>query len=322
MKIPVTKDEIISAGKRIAPYVHKTPLLSSSKIDSITGAKLIFKCENFQKVGAFKMRGAANALLSLSDEQLRKGVATHSSGNHAAALARAAQNIKVPAYIVMPQNSPINKIEAVRSYGGKITFCEPNLKAREETLNKVIEQTGATFIHPYNNWDVITGQSTAAYELITESKSTLDYILAPVGGGGLLSGTALSAHYFTNGTKVIGCEPEGADDAFRSLRDGVIYPSLNPNTIADGLLTSLGEKTFAVISRYVEEIITASEKTIAEAMFLIMERQKVVIEPSSALPLATILENPDRFTGKTIGVILSGGNLDFSKINSYLELKN
>jgi threonine dehydratase len=322
MKIPVTKDEIISAGKRIAPYVHKTPLLSSSQIDVITCARLIFKCENFQKVGAFKMRGAANALLSLSDEQLRKGVATHSSGNHAAALARAAQNINIPAYIVMPENSPINKIEAVRSYGGKITFCEPNLKAREETLNKVIEQTGATFIHPYNNWDVIIGQSTAAYELITESKSTLDYILAPVGGGGLLSGTALSAHYFTNGTKVIGCEPEGADDAFRSLRDGVIYPSLNPNTIADGLLTSLGEKTFAVISRYVEEIITASEKTIAEAMFLIMERQKVVIEPSSALPLATILENPDRFTGKTIGVILSGGNLDFSKINSYLELKN
>ena len=320
MKIPVTKNDIILAQQRIKPYVHKTTVLTSSAIDIITNSTLVFKCENFQKVGAFKIRGATNAILSLPKEKLKRGVATHSSGNHAAALAYAAKILDVPAYIVMPENSPKNKINAVRSYGGIITFCEPNLESRELALENVVRNTGAAFIHPYNNWDIITGQSTAAAELIEQNESHFDYILAPVGGGGLLSGTALSTSFFSNGTKVIGCEPKGADDAFKSLRDGKIYPSINPNTIADGLLTSLGEKTFAVISEYVDDIITVSEKSIAKAMFLIMERMKIVIEPSSALPLAVILENPDRFSGKTTGVILSGGNLDFSKINIYHKL--
>lgn len=272
-----------------------------------------FKCENFQKVGAFKSRGAVNAVFSLDEKTVSKGVATHSSGNHAQALARAGKLRNVPAYIVMPQNAPQVKTDAVRQYGGVITFCEPSLKAREETLHRVIEETGAVEIHPYDNYTIIEGQATCAMELIEEVKSP-DLILCPVGGGGLLSGTALAAHYFSEKTQVIACEPEGADDAFRSFRAGHIIPSVNPKTIADGLLTSLGERNFPVIQKYVNDIVTVAEQSIIEAMRLVFERMKIIIEPSSAVPLAALLENKVRVKDKSVGIIISGGNVDLKNL--------
>lgn len=306
-------DEIIAAHNRIKNQIHRTPVLSSRSINKIVGAEIYFKCENFQKVGAFKFRGASNALLSLSKEQLQKGVATHSSGNHAAALALAANMIGVKSYIVMPRTSPQIKKEAVKGYGAEITFCEPTLQAREDSLREIVEKTGAVFIHPYDNYEIIAGQATAAKELIEETDS-LDFIIAPVGGGGLLSGTALSAKYFSENIKVIGAEPEGADDAFRSMRDGKIYPSVNPQTICDGLLTSLSEKTFSIISRHVFEIITVPEELIISAMKTIWERMKIVVEPSSAVPLAVVMKSAGKFREKKIGIILSGGNADLTKL--------
>jgi len=308
-----TLDDIQEAVKRISVAANYTPILTSKLIDEFCGCKIFFKCENFQKVGAFKFRGAYNTIASLSNEDLQKGVVTHSSGNHAAALTLAAKLNKTTAYIVMPRTAPEIKKRAVQSYGAKITFCEPTPKSREETAQKIIDETGAYLVHPFNNYSIITGQATAAYELINDSDK-LDYILTPVGGGGLLSGTSLSTNYLSPHTKVIGCEPDGADDAFRSLRDGIIYPSENPKTICDGLLTSLGEITFKIISKYVDEIITVDDEKIIEAMRLVWERMKIIIEPSSAVPLAVVMNNKSKFENKSVGIILTGGNVDLNKL--------
>lgn len=274
---------------------------------------MYFKCENFQKAGAFKSRGATNALFSLGEESLKLGVCTHSSGNHAAALSRAAGIRKTAAHIVMPENSSRVKVAAVREYGGHIHFCKPNLESRELTLKAIQQQTGATEIHPYNDLRIIAGQATAAMELLEEVDS-LDYLLAPIGGGGLLSGTALAAHFFTSGTKVIAAEPKGADDAFRSFTSGKFVPSVNPITIADGLLTSLGPITFEIILNHVSAIQTVSEETIVKAMKLVWERMKIIIEPSSAVPLAAILENRAFYKNKRTGIIISGGNVDLDRL--------
>ncbi len=311
-KVP-DKQDIIAAHLRIKNLIHHTPVLTSSSINKITGCKLYFKCENLQKVGAFKFRGASNAVLSLNENEIKSGVATHSSGNHAAAVSLAARMKSIPAFIVMPHTAPEVKKNAVEAYGAKIIFCEPNMKSREETLTKVIEETGAAFIHPFNNYTVIAGQSTCAKEIL-EELTDLDFIITPIGGGGLASGSCLSAKYFSNKTKVIGAEPEGADDAFKSLRDGIIYPSVNPKTICDGLLTNLSEKTFDILSKELNEIITISDEQIITAMRLIWERMKIIIEPSSAVTLAAVLKNRYKFLGKKIALILTGGNVDLEKL--------
>ena len=308
-----TRYDIITASEKAVPYIHKTPVLKSSILNSLFNSELFFKCENFQKAGSFKSRGATNAILNLPSEKTSLGVATHSSGNFAQALARAAAILNVPSYIVMPENAPIVKVDAVKDYGGIITFCKPNLKAREDTLRDIIGKTGATEIHPYDNYDIIAGQGTATFELLSEIND-LDIILCPVGGGGLISGTALSASYFSDKTIVIGCEPKGADDAFRSFKEGRIIPSLDPITIADGLLISLGERNFPIIKEHVDEIVTVSEESIIEAMKLIYERMKIIIEPSSAVTLASIIEKKVSVAGKKIGLIISGGNVDLSKL--------
>lgn len=312
MNIPVFSD-VEKAHTIVKKYAHRTPVLTSSGINKIVGGELFFKCENLQKVGAFKFRGACNAVFSLSEEDARKGVATHSSGNHAAALALAAKIRSVDAHIVMPDNSPEIKKKAVAGYGAKITFCEPNLQARECTLQNIIEKTGATEIHPYNNFFVIAGQGTAAKELI-EDFGEFDLIMAPVGGGGLISGTAISTKYMLPECKVIAAEPAGADDAFRSFHAKKMFPSVNPKTIADGLLTSLGDRTFAVVMDKVDDIVTVSEENIVEAMRMIWERMKVIIEPSSAVALAAILEGKVDIQNKKVGIILSGGNLDLGRL--------
>ena len=305
--------DIEKAHDRIRPYIHHTPVLSSISINAIVGAELFFKCENLQKVGAFKFRGACNSVLALTDEEAKKGVCTHSSGNHAAALALAARMRGIPAYIVMPENAPEIKKTAVAGYGAQITFCTPTLEARESTLKKVAEQTGATEIHPYNYFNVICGQGTAAKELIEEI-GFLDVVMAPVGGGGLLSGTALSAKALLSGAKVIAAEPAGADDAFRSFYSKTLQPSVAPKTIADGLLTSLGSLTFPIILKEVDQIVTVSEESIVAAMRMIWERMKIIVEPSSAVPLAAILENKVDVKDKKVGIILSGGNVDLGKL--------
>ncbi|MCK9291097.1 MAG: pyridoxal-phosphate dependent enzyme [Bacteroidales bacterium] len=310
---PPGPDDIRQAHKRIAPYVHETPILFSTQLNALAESILYFKSENFQKTGSFKSRGAVNALLSLDPEILRKGVATHSSGNHAQALARAASLLQIPAYIVMPRNAPKVKVAAVEAYGGQIFFCEPTLEAREQTLEKVRFQTGAVEIHPFNNYDVIAGQATANLELL-QSISPPDYILCPVGGGGLLSGTLLSTHYFSPATKVIACEPEGANDAWQSFKAGKFIPSSNPVTIADGLLTSLGSLTYPIIMDYVTDIITVNDQAIIQAMKLVWERVKIIIEPSAAVPVAVALQEKQLFRNKRIGIILSGGNIDLQKL--------
>ncbi len=311
-QIPSLED-IQKAAKRIGRYIHRTPIITCSSLNDISGTDIYFKCENFQKVGAFKFRGATNAVLSLSENELAKGVATHSSGNHAQALALAARNRDTKAYIVMPKNAPSVKIDAVKGYGGEIIFCEPTLQAREETLDKIVKKTGATFIHPYNDTRIIAGQATAAMELIEEIDG-LDIIMAPVGGGGLLSGTSLATAYFSSGTKVFGAEPAGADDACRSLHSGEIVPSINPKTIADGLLTSLGSLTYPIIKKYVSDILTVSEENIILAMKLIWERGKIIVEPSGAVPFAVALQHQDKFAGKKVGIIISGGNVDIKNL--------
>jgi threonine dehydratase len=312
-RIP-NKTDISRAADIISPYINRTPVLTSDTFNRWYHSEFYFKCENFQKVGAFKSRGAVHAVWNLPDEVKRKGVCTHSSGNHAQALARAAAIAGIPAYIVMPENAPEVKVRAVEGYGGKITFCKPTLKDREDTLKKVIEQSGAVEIHPYDNYDIIAGQATATLELL-EDVPDLDLILCPVGGGGLLAGTALAAHYFgSENLEVIACEPEGADDAYRSFRQGKIIPSVNPKTIADGLLTSLGERNFPIIRKFVTDIVTVSEQAIIEAMKLMYERMKIVIEPSSAVPLAAVLENKTDIAGRKTGIIISGGNVDLKKL--------
>jgi len=309
----IKKEDILAAASRIEPYVHRTPVLTSSFFNSLADALLFFKCENFQKAGAFKMRGATNALLKLNKDEQEKGVATHSSGNHAAALSLAAMNLGIRANIVMPSNSSRVKIAAVESYKGMIRFCEPTLEARETTLNQVVSETGAIEIHPYNNQSIIEGQASCAKELIEDTEQ-LDYIIAPVGGGGLLSGTALATHYFSPGTKVIAAEPSGADDAYRSFQQGKIVPSVHPETIADGLRTSLGTLTFPVIQRHVSDILLVPDDEIVECMRLVWERMKIVIEPSAAVTIAALLHNKQRFRGKRVGLILSGGNVDLSNL--------
>jgi threonine dehydratase len=264
-------------------------------------------------VGAFKSRGAVNAVFSLSDEEAAKGVATHSSGNHAQALARAAALRNIPAYIVMPETAPKVKVAAVMGYGGTITFCKPTLQAREDTLKQIVRETGAIEIHPYDNLTVIAGQATAAKELI-EEQPNLDLILCPVGGGGFLSGTALSAHFFSPETKVIACEPAGADDAYRSFYSGEFVPSIEPKTIADGLLTSLGKYTFPIIRKFVSDVVCVEEQEIIEAMRLIFERMKIVVEPSSAVPLAALLAQKLNVAGKKVGIMISGGNVDLNQL--------
>lgn len=311
-RIPTFSD-IEKAHELIRPYIHHTPVMTSQSINAIVGAQLFFKCENLQKVGAFKFRGACNSVFSLTDEEAANGVCTHSSGNHAAALALAARMRGIPAYIVMPSNAPDIKKKAVAGYGAKITFCEPTLAARESTLRQVAEQTGAKEIHPYNYFNVICGQGTAAKELI-EDTDGLDIVMAPVGGGGLLSGTALSAKAMLPHVQVIAAEPAGADDAFRSFESHTLQPSVAPKTIADGLLTSLGEITFTIILDEVDQIVTVSEEKIVEAMRMIWERMKIIIEPSSAVPLAAMLENKLDVKGKRVGIILSGGNVDLGKL--------
>ncbi|KPL04435.1 MAG: serine dehydratase [candidate division Zixibacteria bacterium SM23_73_2] len=310
--IPAIED-ILKAAKRIKPFINHTPVLTCKSLNRMVDASIYFKCENFQKVGAFKFRGASNSVYSLSDEEARCGVATHSSGNHAQALSLAAKNRGIGAYIVMPKDAPEIKIKAVQGYGGEITFCEPNLAAREEGLAKIVNKTGATFIHPYNDPRVIAGQGTVTLELLEEVRK-LDAVMAPVGGGGLLSGTALTLSSLSPETKIIGVEPKGADDAYRSLHQGKLIPSVNPNTIADGLLTSLGDLTFAIIKRYVHLIVTVSEDAIISSMRHIWERMKMVIEPSAAVPFAALLEDKIDLKGKRIGLILSGGNVDLDKL--------
>jgi threonine dehydratase len=305
-------NDIISAHSRIKDFIHKTPVLTSTLINEITGAELFFKCENFQKIGAFKYRGATNAILCLDDEAKSKGVATHSSGNHAQALALAAKINGIEATIVMPDNSPSVKINAVRDYKGNVVLCKPTLEARETTLEQIVNEKGCTVIHPYNNFNVICGQGTSAIELLNDY-SDLDIVIAPVGGGGLLSGTATAVKGINKNIKVIAAEPEGANDAFLSFKKGEIVSSINPKTICDGLLTSLCDLTFEVIKNRVDEIITVKEDPIKFAMKLIWQRLKIVIEPSSAVTLAVILENKEKFAGKKIGLILSGGNIDFEK---------
>jgi threonine dehydratase len=305
--------DIEKAHQTIHEYAHRTPVLTSESINKIVGGSLFFKCENFQKVGAFKFRGACNAVFSLSQEEMEMGVATHSSGNHAAALALAAKMRGIPAYIVMPETSPEIKKKAVAGYGAKITFCKPTLQARESTLAEVVKETGAIEIHPYNNFYVIAGQGTAAKELI-EDAGEFDIILTPVGGGGLLSGTAISTKKLMPDCKVIAAEPAGADDAFRSFQSKKWMPSEKPKTIADGLLTSLGERNFKIILEKVDDIVTVSEEKTVEAMRLIWERMKIIIEPSSAVPLAAILEGKVDVKNKKVGIILSGGNLDLEKL--------
>ncbi|KAF0238204.1 MAG: hypothetical protein FD181_1230 [Prolixibacteraceae bacterium] len=308
-----TYSDIEQAHRIVQKYAHRTPVFTSTSINKIVGGNLFFKCENFQKVGAFKFRGACNAVFSLTEEESQKGVATHSSGNHAAALALAARMRGIAAYIVMPSNSAEIKKKAVAGYGANITFCEPTLQARENTLARVVAETGATEIHPYNNFNVIAGQGTAAKELV-EDIGELDIIMAPVGGGGLLSGTAISTKYLLPRCKVIAAEPAGADDAFRSFQEKKIIPSVNPKTIADGLLTSLGERNFAIIIQNVGDIVTVSEEKIVEAMRMVWERMKIIIEPSSAVPLAAILEGKVDIKDKKVGIILSGGNIDLGRL--------
>lgn len=307
------KNDILAAAERIAPYVHRTPVLTSQQLNTLTGAELYFKCENFQKMGAFKMRGATNAILQLADEQKRKGVVAHSSGNFAQALALAAKNTGTKAHIVMPDDAPQVKKEAVKGYGGMITECEPTIASRQATAQKIQDETGATFVHPFNDFNVILGNASAGKELL-EDQPDLDIIIAPVGGGGLISGTALSALSFSKNCKVIGAEPFEVDDAYRSLQSGKIEHNIATNTIADGLKTNLGDMTFAIIQNYVSEIIRITEDEIVEAMKLIWERMKIIVEPSSAVTLAAILKNKAQFRDKKVGVILSGGNVDIKKL--------
>lgn len=307
---PPTIRDLRMARKRISGYLHVTPVFTSSAINRLAGAEVLFKCENLQKTGAFKIRGAVNAVFSME-----KGpdFATHSSGNHAAALALAASWRGVQAHIVMPENSPRVKKEAVSGYGADIHFCKPTLKAREQMLEEVVGRTGAVFVHPYDDPLVISGQGTAALELL-EEVSGLDTLITPVGGGGLLSGTAIAAGAVSPTTFVMAAEPAGADDAYRSLKYGRLIPSENPDTIADGLLTSLSELTFGIIRERVSGIVRVSEQGIIDAMRLIWERMKLVIEPSAALPLGALIESRESVPGTRIGIILSGGNVDLENL--------
>ena len=311
--MPPTLNDIRQAAARIELHAHRTPVLTNESLNQKVGAQVFLKCENFQKAGAFKFRGACNAVFSLSDEEAARGVCTHSSGNHAQALALAAKLRGIPAYIVMPNNAPSVKKNAVAEYGGQITFCEPTLEARERTLDRIRLDTAANVVHPYNDERVIAGQGTATVEFLEEVPD-LDVIITPVGGGGLLSGTSIAAAEIKKGIRIIAGEPEMADDAYRSLKAGKIIPSVEPNTIADGLLTSLGNLTFPIIQERVEQIVTVSEQGIIDSMRFIWERAKMIIEPSSAVAVGVLWERKIDLTGLKVGVILSGGNVDLAKL--------
>ncbi|HEX9648950.1 MAG TPA: pyridoxal-phosphate dependent enzyme [Cyclobacteriaceae bacterium] len=308
-----TLEDIKLAAEKIRPYVRRTPVFTSQTFNNWTGSKIFFKTENFQKGGAFKFRGACNTVLSLTDEEKKMGVTTHSSGNHAQALALVSKMVGIKAYIVMPSNAPKVKKYAVLGYGAEVIECEPTLQAREANVKKIIAEKGSVLVHPYNDYRIIAGQATCAMEFIEEIRD-LEIMVAPVGGGGLLAGTSLTCNYISDKIDVFAGEPEGANDAFLSLQKGEIVPSLNPDTIADGLLTSLGDKTFPIIQKHVTEIITVSDNEILDAMKKVWERMKIIIEPSSAVPVAAVLKNPDKFTGKNVGIILSGGNVDLENI--------
>jgi threonine dehydratase len=315
VKVDMTVDlpAILSAHERIRPHVHRTLVLTSSRLNQASGSSLFFKCENFQKIGAFKARGATNAVLSLDEVTARRGVATHSSGNHGAAVARAAKLRGIPAHIVMPSNSAKVKIRAVESYGARVVFCEATEEAREATCADVIAKTGATLIHSFENPDVIAGQGTAAVELL-EDVPDLDLVMCPVGGGGLLAGTAVAAKSMRPNVKVIAAEPENADDAAQSFRAGRVIHTEKKFTIADGLRTNVGEANFAIIRRYVDDIVTVSEEAITSAMRMIWETMKIVVEPSAAVPYAAVADNKIDIAGKRVGVILTGGNVDLDAL--------
>jgi threonine dehydratase len=312
----ITKASIEAAAIRIAPYIHNTPIMTCKSINALYGLDLYFKCENFQKIGAFKIRGGMNASLQLTKAQLEKGVATHSSGNHAQALAFASKMLGIKAYIVMPESSPQVKVNAVKGYGAEVTICASNQAARESTLQDIVDKTGATFIHPYDNDEVITGQATCVKEII-EAMPDIDIVVTPVGGGGLLSGTCLGAFYFKPGLKVYAGEPEGAADAVLSIQSGKVEKAPFVNTIADGLMTTLSERTLEIIQAHVADIILVSEDEIKAALRLVYERMKIIIEPSCAVPLAAVLKNADLFKGKKVGIILTGGNVDLSKFKDW-----
>ena len=313
LEIAVDLATVRAAHARIRPHVHRTPVLTSRSLDAAMGATLFFKCENLQKVGAFKARGACNAVFSLDDAEARRGVITHSSGNHGAAVAWAAARRGIPAWVVMPDNSAEVKKAAVQGLGAAVRYCAPTLAARDTTCAAVQAETGALLIHPFDDWRVIAGQGTAALELLEEIPD-LDAILTPVGGGGLLSGTAIAARAIKPSIAVYGAEPAGADDAWRSLQSGHIVPQTDPRTIADGLRSSLGVKTFAVLSRLVDAIGTTSEPAIVQAMRLAWEKLKLIIEPSSAVPLAALLERKLPVAGRRVGIVISGGNVDLDRL--------
>ena len=306
-------DDVEAARERIAPYIHRTPVLTSTYLNQLTGAELFFKCENFQKAGAFKVRGASNAVFGLSDQAAANGVTTHSSGNHALSLSYAAARRGINATVVMPNTAPEAKKNAVKGYGGTVLECEPTLSAREAMLEQVVADTGADFVHPYNDARVIAGQATCSLELLEEA-GNLDAVVAPIGGGGMISGTCLSLLNRSPDTKIYAAEPENADDAYRSLKAGEIIEDDAPQTVADGLKVCLRPRTWHFVSNYVSDILLASETEIIDAMFLTWQRMKMVIEPSSSVPLATILKNKDLFRGKRVGVIITGGNVDLKKL--------
>jgi threonine dehydratase len=309
----LTLAQIREAHARIRPFVHRTPVMTSASLDALLEARLFFKCENFQKVGAFKARGAHNAILLLSEDEARCGVITHSSGNHGAAVALAARSRGIPAYVVMPTTSAEVKKQSVARYGAQVILCEPTLAARESTAARIMAETGARFVHPYNDLHVMAGQGTMALELL-EDIPDLDVLMCPVGGGGQLSGVAVAAKGVRPSVRVIGAEPAAADDASRSFRGGVLLPAGDPQTIADGLRSSLGDLSFALIRRHVDDIVTASEEGIVRAMRLVWEVMKIIIEPSAAVPVAALLERSVSPTGQRVGVILSGGNVDMDRL--------
>ncbi len=308
-----TFDDVKEAHERIAPYIHKTPVLTSTFFNDLTGADLFFKCENFQKAGAFKVRGACNAVFGLDDEKAKTGVATHSSGNHALSLSYAAGRRGIPATVVMPRTAPQAKKDAVRGYGGTIVECEPSTSSREAVFAEVVAETGQEFVHPYNDPRVITGQATCSRELI-EQVSDLDAVVAPIGGGGMVSGTCLTLSNVAPDIKIYAAEPKNADDAYRSFKAGHIIADDAPETVADGLKVPLKDLTWHFVSNHVTDILTATEQEIVDAMKLTWQRMKIVMEPSSAVPLATILKNKDIFAGKRVGIIITGGNVDLDKL--------
>lgn len=311
-KIPELPD-IRAAHERIALHIHRTPVMTSAHVDRRAGASVFCKCENLQKIGAFKVRGATNAVLSLDDEQIARGVATHSSGNHGAALSLAAGIRGAAAYIVMPVTASRVKIEAVEGYGGRIVYCSSDPANRREVLDEVIRDTGAHLVHPFDDYRIIAGQGTAGLELL-EQVSDLDLLLVPVGGGGLISGMALATHYVSPSTRVIGVEPKRVDDARRSFLAGRIIPVPGGTSIADGLLTTIGEKNFDIISRHVDDVVTVEEDEIIEAMRFVWTRMKIVVEPSAAVPVAALLNAKVKAGGRRVGVLLSGGNVDLDRL--------